>query len=107
MSNPTQPWEYSQPNREINFANFGHPGKWIESVYVGPNTTVDFTGSNYGVGAIVIGNHNNMLIHLSNGGTISGSAFQNQSGIIELGISKIEQGSTGYSWVLKRNQNVR
>lgn len=95
-----------QSERPNDFAKLGHPGKWYKSIPYGASSTLNFTGSNFGVGAIIMTNTSNTLIHLSDGGNISGSAL-NANEIHELSIKKIETGASAAGYVLIRNQMIR
>ena len=56
---------------QLQFQKFGHPGKYSSVVTVN-NTTVDFTGSNYGYGAVLVGEDGATgTIDLSGGGEIN------------------------------------
>ena len=53
------------------FERLGHPGKYTEVKTVN-NTTVDFTGSNYGYGAVMVGESSPTgTVTLSSGGSIN------------------------------------
>lgn len=109
MANELQYYDYNKSlsERPNDFGKYGHPGKWFKSIPYGASETINFTGSNIGAGAIVMENASNTLIHLSSGGTISGSALGAQNGIHELSISKIETGASAVGYVLIRNQKIR
>jgi hypothetical protein len=87
-----------------DFTRLGHPGKWFKSLSVTGNAQFDFTGSNMGAGAIIIDTAG-QTIHLSNGGTIPGTALAVDS-IHELSISKVVS-TGGTAYVLFRNFMVR
>ena len=75
------------------FERLGHPGKYygVKSVN---NTTVDFTGSNYGYGAFSLSDVTNVHITASNGALLEGSDFTAKT-IYEIGLKRIEIGSSG------------
>ena len=92
------------------FDRLGHPGKWIQAVeYDG--TQLDFTGSMYGFGGIIIGDPaTNADIYLSGGGIVNTRSLLATDGannllatgnIIELSVAKIAAGN-GQMTVLKR-----
>jgi len=90
---------------EDDFTRLGHPGKWLKSVAcTGTSVEFNFTGSNYGAGAIIIVTPG-QTIHLSNGGTIPGSALSILN-IHEMSISKVVS-TGGSAYVLTRNQLIR
>jgi len=80
-----------------DFKRLGHPGKYRGIISVAKNTTVNFTGSNYGAGALFFENdagfHAGTTITFSDGSTITanrlGNAFASGSNILEASISKI------------------
>ncbi len=89
---------------ENDFLRLGHPGKWNKTSTVNGAAEYNFTGSNYGVGGIIIETAG-QIIHLSNGGTIPGTALTLEI-IHELSISKVvSNGGTAY--VLYRNHLVK
>jgi hypothetical protein len=103
MSNPIYPSDYNNPSQNI-FERLGHPGKWNSVSNVTGNSEFNFTGSNsYGVSGIIIDTAG-QTIHLSNGGTIPGSALLTKT-IHELSISKIVS-TGGTAYVLYRNTKV-
>jgi hypothetical protein len=104
MSNAIQP-PYDQaitPQNTNQFDLLGHPGKFHASVVATGSQW--FTGSNYGVGAVLVGTDATGLIHLSNGGAISASVLA-VGYIHELSVKKIDNASNIY--VLIRNQSIR
>jgi len=107
-ANELQYWDYNKSlsERPDDFGKYGHPGKWFKAIEYGASETLNFTGSNIGAGAIVMGDNTNTLIHLSNGGIVSGSYFATNT-IHELSISKIETGLSATGYVLIRNQMIR
>jgi len=82
------------------FDRLGHPGKYMTSYrYTGGQ--VDFTGSNYGYGSIVVKTHGNATASLSAGGQVILSDLS--AGVIyDLSISQIKGGSNSIVYVLKR-----
>jgi len=82
------------------FDRLGHPGKYMSS-YRYTSGQVDFTGSNYGYGSIIVKTHGNATASLSAGGEIILSDLT--AGVIyDLSISQIKGGSASVIYVLKR-----
>ncbi len=87
-----------------DFERLGHTGRWVSSISVTGATEVNFTGSNYGAGGVIITSAG-QTIHLSKGGTIPGSALT--IGIVhELAVSKVVS-TSGTCYVLIRNPQIR
>ena len=85
------------------FQTFGHPGRYIESVDC-KNTQVDFTGSNYGYGAVIVGESSAAgTIILSGGGSIN-IAHLTVGTIYELSPRKITESGNKSLYALKRQQ---
>lgn len=83
------------------FQRLGHPGRYYSTITYTSGQT-DFTGSNYGYGAVIMKTHGGATIELSGGGIISASDLPNEA--IELSVSKIKDGSSAIIYVLKRQQ---
>jgi len=83
------------------FDRLGHPGKYtaVQSV---ANTQVDFTGSNYGYGAVIVKTEGSAVITLSGGGSIDAVDLPND--VVELSVAKISGGTSAEIYVLKRQQ---
>jgi hypothetical protein len=101
MADAIHPYNYP-PSEANDFERKGHPGKWLKSISV--SGTQWYTGSNYGVGAIVTYGTPTGTAYLSGGGTIA-LANLTVGNIHELSIEHIEGGSDAY--VLVRNQVIR
>ena len=102
------------------FQRLGHPGRYTQVFTHGPTSVQsDFTGSNYGYGAIMIGSGSGLhfgaadFVELSGGGTILcrdlkvqySAVGVNASPIIELSVMKIRTTDGAPSiYVLKRQQ---
>lgn len=99
--NETQPYNYPTSSAS-NFTRLGHPGKWKQSILVSGTTW--FTGSNYGVGAVMPIGTAGGTAYLTDGGTIN-LAHLKDGQIYEFSISHIEGGSNVYA--LFRNSIVR
>jgi hypothetical protein len=91
----------SQPVNQ--FSKFGHPGRYWNAQLV-KNTTVDFTGSNFGYGAVVVGESSAAgTISLSGGGTVN-IAHLTVGTIYELSPSRIVESANKSVYVFKRQQ---
>lgn len=94
-----------KPSVANDFDKFGHPGKWKKVITVSTGQTLICTGSNYGAGAIIIGN-TDTTVHLSEGGSLPGTAIGANT-LFEGSIEKIVNGGSGVVYVLIRNQTIR
>jgi hypothetical protein len=83
------------------FRTLGHPGRYYE-VYEYNSGQVDFTGSMYGYGAIMVKSHGGATASLSGGGKIRVDELA--IGLHELSVSKITGGTSSVIYVLKRQQ---
>jgi hypothetical protein len=89
------------------FERLGHPGKFTATILTADAGQTDFTGSNYGYGAVMISGSYNGTITLSNGGAIEKASDAFVEGqIYELSVAKISGGSaaTGGVYAFKRQQ---
>jgi hypothetical protein len=103
MSTPNATQPYNYPTSSANdFERLGHPGKWKKSVLVSGTTW--FTGSNYGVGAIMPYGSSAGTAYLTDGGNIDISKLT-KGQIHELSVFYIESGADVYA--LFRNQVIR
>jgi len=101
MSGPYLMPTGSQPVDQ--FSKFGHPGKYW-AVQTVKNTTVDFTGSNFGYGAIVVGESSAAgTISVSGGGTVN-IAHLTVGTVYEISPSKIVESGNKSVYVFKRQQ---
>tara|TARA_R100001163_G_C4939106_1_gene111756 strand:+ start:22 stop:327 length:306 start_codon:yes stop_codon:yes gene_type:complete len=101
MSGPYLMPTGSQPVDQ--FSKFGHPGKYWAAQTV-KNTTVDFTGSNFGYGAVVVGESSAAgTIFFSGGGTVN-IAHLTVGTIYELSPSRITESGNKSVYVFKRQQ---
>jgi|5B_taG_2_1085324.scaffolds.fasta_scaffold109869_2 hypothetical protein len=85
------------------FDRLGHPGKYtaVQSV---ANTQVDFTGSNYGYGAVIVGESSAAgTITLSGGGSVN-IAHLTVGTVYELSPTKIVESGNKTVYVFKRQQ---
>ena len=88
------------------FDKKGHPGKFIKSISCSTGTT-NFTGSNFGVGGIIVPNGTTGTASLSFGGDIPlGSIASSSPSIHELSLSSVKVDS-GTVYALIRNQVIR
>jgi hypothetical protein len=87
------------------FKRFGHPGKYFKVITVQGNTQADFTGSNYGYGAIMVSGSSTARIHLSGGGFIEAAGLATGQ-IYEVSPVKVSGGAAGLGSVnvFKRQQ---
>ena len=82
-----------------DFKDLGHPGKYYESQTVSDGQT-DYTGSNYGFGAVIVKTEGSAVFHLSNGGTVA--AVNLTAGVVyDLSLTKITAASSATIYVLK------
>jgi len=87
------------------FDRLGFPGKYHSALKVASGATVNFTGSNYGYGAVLIGNAANVAatkIHVAGGATIDGNDLVVGT-IYDITPSKIVA-DTGDVFTFKRQQ---
>lgn len=106
--NEIHPYNYGA-SQFTEFDKKGHPGKFLQSITCTTGVTT-FTGSNYGVGAIIVNGGTVGTASLSAGGTIplqifTGSAA-NGNAIIEISLSSVKVDS-GTVYALIRNQLIR
>jgi hypothetical protein len=83
------------------FDRLGHPGKYM-TAYTYTGGQVDFTGSNYGYGAIIVGTAGGATASLSNGGILPLGLIEGNKDIIDLSISKISGGTASTIYVFKK-----
>jgi hypothetical protein len=83
------------------FRTLGHPGRYYK-VYEYNSGQVDFTGSLYGYGAIMVKTHGGATASLSGGGEIRLNEMTPE--LLELSVSKINGGTDSVIYVLKRQQ---
>ena len=103
MANSPGPYNPSTSQLDQSqFSRLGHPGRYYASVAVADGQT-DYTGSNYGYGAVIVKTHGSAIFHLSDGGTIPAANLT--AGVIyELSVSKITAASSAAIYILKRQQ---
>ena len=108
-ANEVQQWNYPTTNQFTDFQRLGHPGKFLSAITCTTGTT-NFTGSNYGVGAIIVNGATVGTASFSGGGTIPLHIFTGSAGagtaIIELSLASVKVDS-GIVYALIRNQIIR
>ena len=91
------------------FKRFGHPGKYMGVTVIEDTTSIAFTGSNYGYGAVVTSGSAETVIlqtiHLTDGGSIPAAALKLYH-VHEMSVAKVTGGTTGVTFVLKRNPKI-
>ena len=101
MSGPYLQPTGSQPVNQ--FEKFGHPGKYW-AVQAVKNTNVDFTGSNFGYGTVVVGESSAAgTIFLSGGGSVN-IAHLVVGTVYELSPARIVESGNKTVYVFKRQQ---
>jgi hypothetical protein len=92
----------NNPSEQNQFDRFGHPGRYYK-VQTVQNGTTNFTGSNYGYGALMREASSAGTITLSGGGTID-IADLTVGTIYEMSPSKIVESGNKAVYVFKRQQ---
>lgn len=104
-ANPIQPYNYPT-TIPSDFERFGHPGKYFKSITCTTGVT-NFTGSNFGVGGIVVTPSTTGTASFSFGGTMPLSVLSASNGaVFECSLSSVKVDS-GVVYALIRNQIVR
>ncbi len=88
------------------FERKGHPGKFLKSISCVSGSTTHFTGSNYGVGGLIVASGSTGTASLSAGGDIPLVIFAGSQRIIDLSLSSVKVDS-GTVYALIKNQLVR
>ena len=99
MATAKHPSGFHTDKSTSNFEDFGHPGKYYESQTVADGQT-DYTGSNYGFGAVIVKTHGSAVFHLSNGGTVAATNLTAGT-VYDLSLAKITAASSATIYVLK------
>jgi hypothetical protein len=87
-------------NDQNQFSRLGHPGKYKTS-YRYTTGQVDFTGSNYGYGSLIVKTAGTATASLSDGGQVILSDLT--AGVVyDFSIKQIKGGSASIVYVLKR-----
>jgi hypothetical protein len=104
-ANPVQPYSYGTDQRD-EFEKKGHPGKFYKSITCTSGTTV-FTGSNFGVGGVIVTNGTVGTASFSNGGVMPLAALTaSTSDLYEFSLFSVKVDS-GIVYALVRNQLIR
>lgn len=104
--NEKHPYNYPTTDNRSQFERLGDPGRYNRSITCGTGVTT-FTGSNFGVGALIVPTGSVGTVYLSGGGELplvvlsQGSIRQ-----YELSVSSVNV-SSGTVYALIRNQLVR
>lgn len=105
---PSEPGQkYNFPAANLNdFQRLGHPGKFHQSITCTSGTTY-FTGSNFGVGGLIVPNGASGTASLSHGGDIPlGTLASSSPYVWEFSLSSVKvDGGTVYALI--RNQVIR
>jgi hypothetical protein len=102
--NEIHPYNFP-PSQADDFERKGHPGKFLKSITCGTGTT-SFTGSNFGVGGIIVPSGSIGTASLSAGGAIPFSVLAGAQRIFEFSIASVKVDS-GTVYVLIKNQLSR
>lgn len=103
--NEIHPYNYSSDGRN-QFERLGHPGRYYKSITCGTGVTT-FTGSNFGVGVLIVPTGSTGTVYLSGGGDLPLAVLaQGSIRQYELSISSVNV-SSGTVYALVRNQLVR
>lgn len=96
---------FYDPNYETSdktqFNRLGHPGKYVTS-YFYSGGQVDFTGSNYGYGALIVHSAGGATASLSDGGILPLGVIEGNKNILDVSISKISGGTSSVIYVFKK-----
>lgn len=104
-ANPIQPYDYLNTT-PTDFERLGHPGKYFKSITCATGVT-NFTGSNFGVGGIVVTPGTTGTASFSYGGSIPLATLSASNGtIFECSLSSVKVDS-GTVYALIRNQIIR
>lgn len=100
-----QPYDYPASQAD-EFERNGHPGKFLKSITCNVGTTI-FTGSNFGVGGLIVPNGCTGTASLSLGGDILLGSLSTSSPVIhEFSLRSVKVDS-GTVYALIRNQLIR
>ena len=91
---------HDSPSDYSDFQKKGYPGTYISASAVADGMTA-YTGSNYGVSAVIVKTHGSAVFHLADGGQIPAANLT--AGVIyDFSISKITAASSAVIYVLKK-----
>lgn len=107
MADTTGIQPYNYPASQANeFERLGHPGKYHQVIACSSGTTT-FTGSNFGIGGLIVPTGSAGTAFFSNGGSLPlGVLAQGSIRIYEFSLSSITV-SAGTVYALVRNQLVK
>ena len=89
------PYIDNRSDTEKTLDTLGHPGKYIGATTVADGQT-DYTGSNFGYGAVIVKTHGSAIFHLTDGGTIAATNLS--AGVVyDLSLAKITAASSAGS----------
>lgn len=91
---------------EDDFQRGGHPGKWHRVMSQSGAVTTVYTGSNYGVGGIMVSGSAVGTAYLSGGGSVDIATLNANAGIYEFSIRSVTL-SSGAVYLYFRNHLVR
>jgi|694.fasta_scaffold68190_3 hypothetical protein len=102
-SNEIHPYNFpaSQAN---DFERKGHPGKFLQSITCSSGTTTYFTGSNFGVGGLIVPASTTGTASLSKGGDIPLAVLAGSQRIFELSVTSVKVDTNGPVYALIKNQ---
>jgi len=86
------------------FERRGHPGRYTEVISIDGAGILMCTGSNYGIGAILITGSYSGDIELSAGGIISDPGSSLNDGVYEFSVRRVGGGAAGEGIYLLRRQ---
>jgi hypothetical protein len=101
MADQIHPYNFP-PSEADDFKRKGHPGKFLKSITCTSGIT-HFTGSNYGVGGIVIPSGATGTMYLSAGGSMPIAGLADSKRILEFSLSSVDV-SSGTVYALVKNQ---
>ena len=82
-------WNDTYSTDQNQFERLGHPGRII-SVLEYTGGQIDFTGSNYGYGAVKVITHGGATASLSGGGIIPLQHLSSQAAVYPISVRKID-----------------
>lgn len=104
-ANPVQQYDYLD-TVPSDFLRLGHPGKYFKVIPCSTGTTV-FTGSNFGVGGIIVTAGTTGTASFSNGGDMPLAILSASNGsVFECSLFNVTVDS-GVVYALVRNQIIR
>jgi hypothetical protein len=99
---------YNFPQSQANdFERKGHPGKFLQSITCSSGTTTYFTGSNFGVGGLIVPASTTGTASLSKGGDIPLAVLAGSQRIFELSVISVKVDTNGPVYALVKNPLVK